>query len=56
MYKKILIACPECEGEGLILGMSNEGPYSIECYSRCNECEGSGEVFIYVEDDEEEQD
>ncbi len=56
MWEKILVECDECKGEGIIWCMSDEGPYSKEGYSRCNECEGSGEVFTYIESDEDEQD
>jgi len=56
MYEKILIACEDCNGEGVVEGQTNEGDYSRTGMFRCNECNGSGEVFIYVEDNEAEQD
>lgn len=56
MYEKILIACEECKGEGIVEAQTDEGPYSRTGMFRCNECNGSGEVFIYVEDNEAEQD
>lgn len=56
MYEKILVECDECKGMGIVEGQTNEGPYSRTDLFKCNECDGSGEVFIYVEDDEEEQD
>jgi len=56
MYEKQLIECDECNGLGVVEGQTDEGDYSRIGMFRCNECEGSGEVYIYVEDEAEEQD
>lgn len=56
MLEKILVTCEECDGEGIVESQTDEGPYSRTGMFRCNECNGSGEVFIYIEDNEEEQD
>lgn len=55
MYEKILVECDECKGHGIIEAQTDEGPYSRTGMFRCNECEGSGEVFIYVEEPYEEE-
>jgi DnaJ-class molecular chaperone len=54
MYKKILITCEDCLGRGIVESETDEGPYSREVIVRCEECEGAGEIFKYVEDEEEE--
>lgn len=56
MWEKQLVECDECKGLGVIDCETDEGPYSRSGKCRCNECDGLGEVFIYVEDDENEQD
>jgi DnaJ-class molecular chaperone len=57
MYEKQLVECDECNGLGVVEGQTDEGDYSQIGMFRCLECEGSGEVYIYVEDYEaEEQD
>lgn len=56
MFEKILVECDECNGEGMIECQTDEGPYSISGMCRCNECDGLGEIFMYIETDENEQD
>jgi DnaJ-class molecular chaperone len=56
MWEKRLVECDECKGHGVIEAQTNEGDYSKIGMFRCHECDGSGEVFIYVEDNEDEQD
>ena len=56
MWEKILVICDECNGEGVVECQTDEGPYSRSGMCRCNECEGSGEVFTYIESDEENED
>lgn len=48
--------CDECNGTGVVLFHTNEGPYNREFNGDCPECDGTGEIksIKYLDDDNDD--
>lgn len=49
--------CDECNGTGVVLLHTNDGPYNREFNGDCPECDGTGEIdtmkYLRIENDDD---
>jgi DnaJ-class molecular chaperone len=48
--------CEECDGRGIVVFHTNEGPYNREYEGWCPECDGTGEIELKTYLDSENED